>query len=170
MAWGEATKSKTQKRETSQGRTTQRNKTNPTKQKTGHAKRTNQDHTEGGATSTSQDKGPQGGQTKPNKTRARGEGDKRRPSRKERADAREGSRTGGRKQHKPRRQARAALAVSEGYSGSHEGEYLSDGARGTWTKPTTWCRGQSPTQGRSLCCQEAERRQEPINHDTPYQR
>ena len=129
MTRGEATKSKTQNRETSQGRKTQRNQTNKTNHKTGHAKRTNQKHTEGGATSTSQDKGPQGGQTKPNKTRARGEGDKRRPARKERADAREGSRTGGRKQHKPRRRACAVLAVSEGETGSHEGEYLSDGAR-----------------------------------------
>ena len=51
---------------------------------------------------------------KANKTRTRGEGNKRRPARKERADVREGSRTGGRKQQKPRRPARAALAVSEG--------------------------------------------------------
>ena len=48
------------------------------------------------------------------RTTRRGEGDKRRPARKERADVRKGSRTGERKQHKPRRRARAALAVSEG--------------------------------------------------------
>ena len=119
-------------RRSQQKQTQKRNQpgTNNTTKPNKPAKRTNQDHTEGGATSTSQDKGPQGGQTKPTK---RGRGGRRQAEaiKEGRADAREGSRTGGRKQHKPKRRARAALAVSEGYSGSHEGEYLSDGARGT---------------------------------------
>ena len=35
-----------------------------------------------------------------------------------------------------------------------QGEYLSAGRKGTGTALATWCRGQSPTQGRSLCCHE----------------
>ena len=37
---------------------------------------------------------------------------------------------------------------------SLKGEYLSAGRKGTGTALATWCRGQSPTQGRSLCCHE----------------
>ena len=42
----------------------------------------------------------------------------------------------------------------KGGSGSPEGEYFSAGKKSTWTTPAIWCRGQSPTQGRSLCCHE----------------
>ena len=71
---------------------TEKHQTNPTKQKTGHANKTNQNHEGGGATNTNQDNGQRGGQTRPNKARARGEEGKRRPANKEGADAREGSR------------------------------------------------------------------------------
>ena len=71
---------------------TQKHQTNPTKQETGHANKTNQSHEGGGATNTNQDNGQRGGQTRPNKARARGEEGKRRPANKERADARECSR------------------------------------------------------------------------------
>ena len=155
MTIEEATNSKTQNRETSQGRTAQRNQTNQAKKQATPRGKTNTTEKEEPQAPT-KTKDHKAGRQSPTRRGRGGGGDKRRPARKERADAREGSRTGGRKQHKPRRRARAALAVSEGYSGSHEGNCLSDGARGTGTTPTTWCRGQSPTQGRSLCCQEAE--------------
>ena len=71
---------------------TQKNQTNPTKQKPGHANKPNQNHEGGGAKNTNQDNGQRGGQTRPTKARARGEEGKRRPANKERADAREGSR------------------------------------------------------------------------------
>ena len=165
MTWGEANKGKKQTKENSQRQTTHRstNKPNqttnrPRKQnETKPPKRESHKHQQGQRT-------PQRANQNKQKTRAQGEDGKRRPASKERAEAR------GRRQHKPRRRARAALAVSEGDCGSPEGEYLSAGARGTWTPPTNWCRGQSPTQGRSLCCQEAEWRQEPLSHDTPCQR
>ena len=35
--------------------------------------------------------------------------------------------------------------------------------------PTTWCRGQSPTQGRGLCCHAEQQGQEPISNSTPDQ-
>ena len=71
---------------------TEKHQTNPTKQKTGHANKTNQNHEGGGVTNANQDNGQRGGQTRPNKARARGEEGKRRPANKEGADAREGSR------------------------------------------------------------------------------
>ena len=81
-----------QKRKQPETTNTQKNQTNPTKQKTGHANQTIQSHEGGGATNTNQDNGQRGGHTRPNKARARGEEGKRRPANKERADAREGSR------------------------------------------------------------------------------
>ena len=70
---------------------TKKHQTNQTKQKqptpTKQTKTTKE-----GATNTNQDNGQRGGQTRPNKARARGEEGKRRPANKERADAREGSR------------------------------------------------------------------------------
>ena len=89
---------------------TKKHQTNPTKQKTGHANKTNQNHEGGGATNTNQDNGQRGGQTRPNKTRARGEEGKPRPANKERADAGKAAEAGGRKQHKPRRRARAPFS------------------------------------------------------------
>ena len=48
---------------------TQKNQTNPTKQKTGHANKTIQSHEGGGAINTNQDNGQRGGQTRPNKAK-----------------------------------------------------------------------------------------------------
>ena len=80
------------------------------------------------------------------------------------------ARTGGRKQHRPRRRAHAALAASWGGSGSPKGEYLSAGRKSTETALATWCRGRSPTQGRSLCCHEEKWRKVPSRHNTPCHR
>ena len=70
-----------------------------------------------------------------------------------------------RKQHGPRRWAHAALTVAREGSGSP----LSAGKKSIRSTPATWCRGQSLTQGRSLCCHEERWRQEPSRHNTPYQ-
>ena len=88
---------------------TKKHQTNQTKQKqptpTKQTKTTKE-----GATNTNQDNGQRGGQTRPNKTRARGEEGKPRPANKERADAGKAAEAGGRKQHKPRRRARAPFS------------------------------------------------------------
>ena len=138
---GEAIKRKTQKRENSPKPPTHRKPDKPTKQKLGHANKPNQNH-EGGSQNTNQDNGQRGRQIRPTKARARGKEGKRRPANKERADARAGSRGRREKQHKP-----YSFSGVLRDTGSPKGEYR-------------W-RGQSSTQGRSLCCHEAEGRNEP---------
>ena len=49
---------------------TQKHQTNPTKQETGHANKTNQSHEGGGATNTNQDNGQRDGQTRANEADA----------------------------------------------------------------------------------------------------
>ena len=65
------------------------------------------------------------------------------------------------------RTVRGSSRPREGACSSSEGEYLSAGRKGTGTALATWCRGQSPTQGRSLCCHEEKWRQVPSCHNTP---
>ena len=81
---------------------------------------------------------------------------KRRPANKERADAREGSK--GRRE----KAAQAKKAGACSFSGVLRGFWITRErilqcrSEGYMNNTTTWCRGQSPTQGRSLCCHEAE--------------
>ena len=159
---GKANKREARKQENSPKPPTHREtrQAHPSK-KPSHANKPNQNHKRGGTKNPNQDNGQRGRQARPTTARARGEAGKRRPANKTERTPGKAAEAGRRKQHKPR-WARTALAVFKGDSGSPEGEYLSAAARGTWTTPTAWWRGQSPTQGRSLCCHEAEGRHEPI--------
>ena len=127
---------------------TTKHQANQTKQKAGHAKRTNQSrrshkHQPRQRTTRRADK--------TNKTRARGEGDKRRPARKERADAREGSR--GRRE----KAAQAKKADACSFSGVRRVFWITRGRIPQWRSEGHMTNthkhgveGRAP-QGRSLC-------------------
>ena len=86
----------------------------------------------------------------------------------------EGAREGSKDRREEAAQAKEKGACSSSGvlrgSGSLKDEYLSAGRKGTGTTHTTWCRGQSPTQGRNLCCREEKCRQVPSRHNTPCHR
>ena len=81
---------------------TQKNQTNPPKQKPSHANKPNQNHKGGGAKNTNQDIGQRGRQARPTTARARGEEGKRRPANKKERTPGKVAEAGGRMQHKPR--------------------------------------------------------------------
>ena len=133
---GEAIKRKTQKRENSPKPPTHRKTRQTNQTKTRHANKPNQNH-EGGSQKHQPGQRTTRQADKTNQSEGAGEEGKRRPANKERADAQAGSRGRREKQHKP-----YSFSGVLRDTGSPKGEYR-------------W-RGQSSTQGRSLCCHEAE--------------
>ena len=106
----------------------ERTETNNTKKRKTHTRRGQAKKKGGKPTTPNRIEGSEADRTKGRKG-ARGKKASGGQKRKERTPGKAAG-AGGRKPHRPRR-ARAPLAVSYGGSGSHKGEYLSAGARGT---------------------------------------